>query len=170
MNLNTKQSLDLGIKIANDKFDRIRYRYNPSIQLSTGDTGFEPFNEITEAAAKEVYLGKKRNGYLDPSGEISVREKLGEYLLDQIKAKFPPDATPISDLLIPGCGATQLYSYGVEKLLGPNGVLIVPVPTYGLFTVPKELSAFSLVPLNLSPSDDWKLNSEELKSVVCENS
>lgn len=141
--------------------------------LSNGDPLSTPFPPIPNAVAQTMSLGEMAL-YTRGGGPKRFRDKMLPYFESM---GISPNSKTLSHQNVTfGIGSTYLYSVLLRVLeergqkAHPNKqpVLLMPAPTYGIFTMQPENRGFDIETFDLSPDDDWQINPDVLDARIKE--
>lgn len=100
------------------------------------------------------------NQYPNTIGDDSIKRNIIDYL-DSIGLKNNQEEN-----IIITASTTHAYSLVLKTIIKPKDVIIIPVPTYGLFTYEPEKLKGEVVFYKLDEKDDWKINPKKLNDLI----
>lgn len=130
--------------------------------LSNGDPLSTPFEPIRRGIAK-VMRGPEMALYTRGGGPKAYRDKVLPYCEDM---NISPSGTTLSHENITfGVGSTHLYSTvlriladkAVQTHPGKKPVLLMPAPTYGIFTMQPADNGFDIETFELQEKNGWQI-------------
>ena len=132
---------------------RIRY-------LNTGDPvafGFEPPAHMVEAVQKSLRDGE--NGYGPSVGVLEAREA--------ISREYTSRGWPISpDRVVLSVGSSEAIDFALTALADPGDEVLVPLPTYPLYTATIHKIGATEVYYRTDPSNGWQPDPREVRSLI----
>ncbi len=136
--------------------------------LSSGDAiKYKPY----PPAAKSMILtafSSSLNIYPSTVGSSQARQELVDYL---IKEGFPAEENDYCEGIdvhnVAFCGSTTQAFHMILKVIAkPGDVIIVPVPTYGIFAGIAEKQQIHLESILLKPENDYYVDAKELSEKI----
>lgn len=159
--------------------ERLLARYYDSAKqgsrqnLSNGDPLQIPFEPIRKAIASAM-RGSEMALYTRGGGPKQYRDKVIPYCESM---GLSPSGKPLSyENITFGIGSTYLYNT-ILKILGERSretypgktpVLIMPAPTYGIFTMQPVSHGFDIETFDLSPKNNWQMSPQVLSQKILE--
>lgn len=149
----------------------VRSKNKGHINLSSGNPLNNPFSPSVNAARQSLEHHLVST-YLGPCGIDEIRTSLLTFC--ETLGLVPSDQRLTKDYLLPGMGSTHLYACVIEILAkksradnsGKTPVLLMPVPTYGLFLTQPNVFDFEIETLPLKEENDWQSNPHELEDLI----
>lgn len=141
--------------------------------LSNGDPLTIPFSPIAKAVTQAM-RGSEMSLYTRGGGPKKFREKVLPYC-ESIGISPTKEILGTGHITF-GIGSTFLYSTILkilarrsnEKNPGKTPVLIMPSPTYGIFTMQPENAGFQIETFDLSEKDGWQIDPNILSNRIKE--
>lgn len=98
--------------------------------------------------------------YPNTIGDENIKNILVKYL-DSISIKQMTDEN-----IIITASTTHAYSLIMKAIIKPNDVVIIPVPTYGLFAYTPEKEGGRIIFYELKEENNWQINVNELETLI----
>jgi len=119
--------------------------------------GFQPPVHMIEAVERAMRDGA--NGYTDSPGIASAR--------DAVAAEYSRRGFPMSaDRVVISSGTSEAIELALSALVDQNGEVLVPLPTYPLYTAVIAKLGARAVYYKTDPSQRWMPDLDHLHSVV----
>lgn len=141
------------------RYDIYKYRDDDDEIINLG--GGDPIKYKTYKYVKKdinSYLKKNEaNDYPHTSGDPIIKNSLLEYL-----NSISIDSYDIDNILI-SSSTTHAYTLILKSIMRRHDVVIIPVPTYGLFTYEPEKLGGSIDFIELKENSNWTIDLYELE-------
>ncbi|EZT41243.1 hypothetical protein V054_02664, partial [Staphylococcus aureus MSSA-47] len=98
-------------------------KYNNSIDLTLGQSGFEPAEYIKDAMIKAIQENKLR--YTHNKGLLELRKAISEYIFNRYQTLYNPER----EILVTNGGSEGIDSV-LRTILNAGDEVILPSPTY----------------------------------------
>lgn len=144
------------------RYDIYNYRDDDDeiINLGGGDPiQFKTYKYIKKDIFKYI-KSNTLNKYPNTIGSDFVKKSLVEYLTTLGLKRYKEENIIIT------ASTTHAYSLVLKTIMKPNDVIIIPVPTYGLFTYKPEKIGGEVVFYKLEEKDEWKINPKKLNELI----
>lgn len=145
---------------------------NP-IAFDTGAGGFLPYPPIVSGLQQLLKVSPRSVVMYDETAPSKRNEKLfdrycrEEGIIRADQSIFDEKKETSGDMIAVGNGTTQLYSLGLKGMIKTKGdIILVPVPTYGLFFDQIELAQGKAEIIQLTSETDWKLTPSQLDAAI----
>jgi len=131
------------------------------IHLSLGQPDFKTPAHIVNATVKALKDG--HHGYVLPNGIIECREAVSR----KIKKLYNANIEPARIIIMPG-GKPTMY-YAITLFGEPGAEIIYPDPGFPIYKSMIDYTGAKAVPLNLTESRDFTIDSEKILSLINDN-
>jgi aspartate/methionine/tyrosine aminotransferase len=128
------------------------------IHLHLGEPDFETPGHIVEAAGRALAEGLTH--YAPPLGLPAFREAVAADFSRRRGASVSPDRVAITP------GAKPVMAFAMMALVGPGDEVIVPDPGFPIYGSMARFMGAAAVPLPLRAANAYRLDLEELRSLV----
>jgi len=128
--------------------------------LNIGDPvlyGFQPPEELLEAKIKALRDG--HNGYSPSTGTPEVTKAIAEEAMSRGIQTSPADVAVTY-------GASEAADLIFTALLEPGDAVLVPAPSYPLYTAIAAKLEATEIKYNQQPDDGWHLDIEEIRTLI----
>jgi len=141
-----------------------RFDSTKLINLSHGN----PYKYQNKMIIKKMfkYINNKNDLHKYPSskGDSETLAILAKYIKNRYMI---PNVDPETNIII-NTSTTQSFNFICQSIFRPHDVIIIPVPTYGIFCYIPEKNGAEVKFLKLNESDNWKLSTIELNKTIKE--
>ncbi len=127
------------------------------ISLGPGEPDFVTPKPIRDYTKKIV---DKATHYGAPQGNIELREAICRKLIKENKIKADPENVIVT------CGSQEAIFVSLLTSLDVNEEIIVPNPSYLVYTPAVELVSGVHIFLELREDEDWRINPDRLKKLI----
>ncbi len=132
------------------------------ISLGVGEPDFDTPWHITEEG---IYsLEKGRTFYTSNQGLLELRKEISKWNKDRYGIEYDP-----KDIIVT-CGGSEAIDIALRTCLNPGDEVIVIDPGYVSYAPCVELAGGKVIPLRLKEENNFKLNKEDLESVITSKS
>jgi len=152
-------------------FHRLKQRSGRTVNLSSGNPAFEPYNPAVIAVGKAV-LGRDVTLYKSKYGDQMILRDIIPFFEDM--GIQPENESLCTDNLIPGLGITNLHNCLMEKIADDTRqqhpdkkpVILMTAPSYGLFTTQPEHEGIEIETVPLSAEHGYQLQADDLSETI----
>ena len=128
------------------------------IHLHLGEPDFDTPPNIVEAAARALAEGQTH--YAPPPGVPAFREAIAADFSRRRGVEVTPDRVVVTP------GAKPVMAYLMMALVGPGDEVIVPDPGFPIYESMTRFMGATPVPIPLRPERDFRLDLDELRSLM----
>jgi aspartate aminotransferase len=128
------------------------------IHLHLGEPDFDTPPNIVEAAARALRDGQTH--YAPPPGVPAFREAIAADFSRRRGVEVTPDRVVVTP------GAKPVMAYLMMALVGPGDEVIVPDPGFPIYDSMARFMGATPVPIPLRPERDFRLDLDELRSLI----
>ncbi len=128
------------------------------IHLHLGEPDFDTPPNIVEAAARALADGQTH--YAPPPGVPVFREAIAADFSRRRGVEVTPDRVVVTP------GAKPVMAYLMMALVGPGDEVIVPDPGFPIYESMTRFMGATPVPIPLHPERDFRLDLDELRSLI----
>jgi len=128
------------------------------IHLHLGEPDFDTPPNIVEAAARALADGQTH--YAPPPGVPIFREAIAADFSRRRGVEVSPDRVVVTP------GAKPVMAYLMMALVGPGDEVIVPDPGFPIYESMTRFMGATPVPIPLRPERDFRLDLDELRSLI----
>jgi len=128
------------------------------IHLHLGEPDFDTPPNIVEAAARALADGQTH--YAPPPGVPIFREAIAADFSRRRGVEVSPDRVVVTP------GAKPIMAYLMMALVGPGDEVIVPDPGFPIYESMTRFMGATPVPIPLRPERDFRLDLDELRSLI----
>ena len=128
------------------------------IHLHLGEPDFDTPPNIVEAAARALADGQTH--YAPPPGVPVFREAIAADFSRRRGVEVTPDRVVVTP------GAKPVMAYLMMALVGPGDEVIVPDPGFPIYESMTRFMGATPVPIPLRPERDFRLDLDELRSLI----
>ena len=128
------------------------------IHLHLGEPDFDTPPNIVEAAARALRDGQTH--YAPPPGVPVFREAIAADFSRRRGVEVTPDRVVVTP------GAKPVMAYLMMALVGPGDEVIVPDPGFPIYDSMARFMGATPVPIPLRPERDFRLDLDELRSLI----
>ncbi len=128
------------------------------IHLHLGEPDFDTPPNIVEAAARALTDGQTH--YAPPPGVPVFREAIAADFSRRRGVEVTPDRVVVTP------GAKPVMAYLMMALVGPGDEVIVPDPGFPIYESMTRFMGATPVPIPLRPERDFRLDLDELRSLI----
>jgi len=128
------------------------------IHLHLGEPDFDTPPNIVEAAARALADGQTH--YAPPPGVPIFREAIAADFSRRRGVEVTPDRVVVTP------GAKPVMAYLMMALVGPGDEVIVPDPGFPIYESMTRFMGATPVPIPLRPERDFRLDLDELRSLI----
>ena len=128
------------------------------IHLHLGEPDFDTPPNIVEAAARALADGQTH--YAPPPGVPAFREAIAADFSRRRGVEVTPDRVVVTP------GAKPVMAYLMMALVGPGDEVIVPDPGFPIYESMTRFMGATPVPIPLRPERDFRLDLDELRSLI----
>ena len=159
---NSKNIDDILLGVNAYRYDIYKYRDDEDRIINLG--GGDPIKYKTyKYIKKDINYYLKRNDlndYPHTGGDSIVKNSLLEYL-----NSVDINCYNLDNILITS-STTHAYTLILKSIIRKHDVVIIPIPTYGLFTYEPEKLGGSIEFIELKESSNWTIDLNELKEKI----
>jgi len=128
------------------------------IHLHLGEPDFDTPPNIVEAATRALADGQTH--YAPPPGVPAFREAIAADFSRRRGVEVTPDRVVVTP------GAKPVMAYLMMALVGPGDEVIVPDPGFPIYESMTRFMGATPVPIPLRPERDFRLDLDELRSLI----
>ncbi len=128
------------------------------IHLHLGEPDFDTPPNIVEAAARALADGQTH--YAPPPGVPAFREAIAADFSRRRGVEVTPDRVVVTP------GAKPVMAFLMMALVGPGDEVIVPDPGFPIYESMTRFMGATPVPIPLTPERDFRLDLDELRSLI----
>ena len=128
------------------------------IHLHLGEPDFDTPPNIVEAAARALRDGQTH--YAPPPGVPAFREAIAADFSRRRGVEVTPDRVVVTP------GAKPVMAFLMMALVGPGDEVIVPDPGFPIYESMARFMGATPVPIPLRPERDFRLDLDELRSLI----
>ncbi len=128
------------------------------IHLHLGEPDFDTPSNIVEAAARALRDGQTH--YAPPPGVPAFREAIAADFSRRRGVEVTPDRVVVTP------GAKPVMAFLMMALVGPGDEVIVPDPGFPIYDSMARFMGATPVPIPLRPERDFRLDLDELRSLI----
>ena len=128
------------------------------IHLHLGEPDFDTPPNIVEAAARALADGQTH--YAPPPGVPAFREAIAADFSRRRGVEVTPDRVVVTP------GAKPVMAFLMMALVGPGDEVIVPDPGFPIYESMTRFMGATPVPIPLKPERDFRLDLDELRSLI----
>lgn len=129
------------------------------ISLSIGEPDFQTPWQIRKAGINSLQKGKTK--YTSNKGQIELLNEISNYM----ERKFNLSYNPQNEILVT-VGGSEAIDAAIRALVSYGDEVIIPQPSYVCYEPMTTLAGGVPVILNTKAENDFKVTSEELKSLI----
>ena len=130
------------------------------IHLEIGEPDFPTADHIVEAAVDALHAGHTH--YVPAPGIPALRESVAAFLERTGRLTTSPDRVIVTP------GAKPIMFYTIMALCGPGDEVLYPDPGFPMYESITSFAGATPVPIPLRESNDFRIDTSELESLVSE--
>lgn len=130
------------------------------IHLEIGEPDFPTAGHIVEAAVEALHAGHTH--YVPAPGIPALRESVAAFLERTGRLATSPDRVVVTP------GAKPIMFYAIMALCGPGDEVLYPDPGFPMYESITSFAGATPVPIPLRESNDFRIDTAELQSLVSE--
>ncbi|MDC3023957.1 pyridoxal phosphate-dependent aminotransferase [Alphaproteobacteria bacterium] len=143
------------------KAQKLQQQGKDIINLGIGQPDFKTPEHIVDAAVKALKNGE--HGYTQGNGMLLLRETVASDIYNRRKVSVDPE----NIVIVPGGKVTMWHAILIFGQKGKE--IIYPNPGFPIYESVINYSGSTPIPIKLDISNDFKINFDELKNSINEN-